>query len=397
MIIFIGWISFVLLAVLVIGGVYLWTLALASVRTTPAPGTGSRATRFAVLLPAHDEAVSIGRTVERLAELDYPADRYTIHVVADYCTDDTAFVAREAGAVVHERSDGPRGSKGAALSWLLNRVLGADPRPDAVVIFDADTQVHPGFLAAMDARISSGASIIQGRHRISNPEDGTYPALAAAMMRIDNRFGNQGRVNLGLSAKHMGDSICFRSEIIARYWRELGLTEDYALRQRLLMEGLNIDYEPEAVGAGEAPQSWAIARAQRARWLKGTYDSSRGRAFDMLIDAVRRRDHALFDGALQALLPSFSTLVLLAGLGLLIEGVLLRSARPTMLTSFAVGLFLLVIYPVVGLIIDRAPAHAYRALVAGPPFIIWRTVLALTSRHLGREITWRRTPRRSGR
>src|SRR5207237_7553717 len=134
--------------------------------------------------------------------------------------------------------EGPRGSKGAALRWLFARILDPDSKwspaapYDAVVIFDADTHVQRDFLRLMDARLSGGASVIQGQHRIRNPRDGWFPALTWAMFIIDNRLQNLGRTNLGLSAKNMGDSICFRADVLRRLgWGE-GLTEDYAFRQQ---------------------------------------------------------------------------------------------------------------------------------------------------------------------
>src|SRR5579864_2974975 len=43
-------------------------------------------TRFAILIPAHDEELLIGRLLLNLRELEYPADQYVVHVVADNCS-----------------------------------------------------------------------------------------------------------------------------------------------------------------------------------------------------------------------------------------------------------------------------------------------------------------------
>ena len=221
---------------------YLLLLALASVylASPPIRIRERPSTRFTIAIPAHDEASVIGATVRRLCALDYPAELFSVHVVADHCSDHTAALARQAGALVHERNEGPRNGKGAALMWLFQSIL--DNSCDAVVIFDADTQVDPCFLCIMDAHLARGAQVIQGQHIIRNPESGWFPALTWAMFLVDNRFQNLGRSNLGWSAKHMGDSICFRAEVLRKIgWGE-GLTEDYQLRQRLLLEGIRITY-----------------------------------------------------------------------------------------------------------------------------------------------------------
>src|SRR5215471_6383335 len=76
---------------------YLVVLTIAAVFASkhgPAPGRGQR--RFAVLVPAHNEEVLIGRLLHSLALLDYPRERLDICVVADNCSDSTAAIAREA-------------------------------------------------------------------------------------------------------------------------------------------------------------------------------------------------------------------------------------------------------------------------------------------------------------
>ncbi|MBO9532772.1 MAG: glycosyltransferase [Solirubrobacteraceae bacterium] len=66
----------------------------------------------AYVIAAHDEADVIGAKVSSTAALDYPRDRLRIVVACDGCTDDTAAVARAAGAdLVLEL---PRGGKMAA-------------------------------------------------------------------------------------------------------------------------------------------------------------------------------------------------------------------------------------------------------------------------------------------
>jgi 1,2-diacylglycerol 3-beta-glucosyltransferase len=374
---------------------YLLLLAFAAIRPPrPPAAVESPRCRFIVAVAAHDEVAVIRASVEQLLALDYPARLYRVHVVADHCSDDTAEMARRAGAVVHERTDGPRTGKGAALQWLLERVL-ADEWADAVAVFDADTRVEPRFLRLMDARFQGGELTIQGQHVISNPERGWFPALAWAMFLIDNRFQNLGRVHLGWSAKHMGDSICLRADIVRRIGWGDGLAEDYELRQRLLLSGIRIGYEPAAIGFGEAPPTWNRARPQRARWGRGALDASHRLARRLLIEGLRRRDGAMLDGALQAYLPSFSTLTLGSVLALAVQ-LLVNAWRGSTFSGVVVGAWavvvgLLLLYPLFGLALARAPARAYLAILSGPLFVVWRSWLALTARSGQRPVTWIQT------
>lgn len=374
---------------------YLFLLALASIRSASPLAISKRqpSHRFVIAIPAHNEVSVIQATVERLRTLDYPAHLFSIHVVADHCSDNTATVARRAGAFVHERDEGPRTGKGAALSWLFQRIL--DDSCDAIVIFDSDTQVDPDFLRIMDVHLTQGDQVIQGQHIISNPEGGWFPALTWAMFLIDNRFQNLGRSNLGWSAKHMGDSICFRADVLRRIgWGE-GLTEDYQLRQRLLLEGIRIVYEPAAKGCGEAARTWAQARAQRARWLRGTRDASQQFAQRLLIEGIKRRDAVLLDGAIQACLPSYSTLTMISVISLLIQVLVNWLIGPifsrTVVGAWTAIVGALFVYPLIGLALENAPFKAYLVILSGPFFILWRTWLALVARFGSKPVIWVRT------
>lgn len=389
-------ISEILLFLLMIPLGYLLLLALGAIRSASTPNIHSRipSTRFMIVIPAHNEVNVIGATVNRLLAIDYPSHLFSINILADHCSDNTAEAARLAGACVYERNEGPRSGKGAALSWLFQKILQED-RCDAVVIFDADTRVDPGFLRVMDWRLAQGDQVIQGQHIICNPEQGWYPALTWAMFLIDNRFQNLGRSNLGWSAKNMGDSICFRVDILRKLgWGE-GLTEDYHLRLRLLLKGVRIVYEPAAKGYGEAPLTWARARVQRARWLRGTHDTSQQYLKRLIVEGMKRRNLAMLDGALQASFPSYSTLSFLGLIVLAIEIPIDYYSESIILWpqtgAWAAIVVTLFAYPLVGLALERAPIRAYIAILLGPYFIVWRTWLALISRFGKKQITWIRT------
>src|SRR5262249_19752039 len=94
--------------------------------------------RISVLIPAHNEELVLGATLESLNAQDYPG-AFEIVVVADNCTDRTAAVALAGGALVLERTNLDERGKGHALNWGLARLLARPEPPDAFVIVDADT------------------------------------------------------------------------------------------------------------------------------------------------------------------------------------------------------------------------------------------------------------------
>jgi cellulose synthase/poly-beta-1,6-N-acetylglucosamine synthase-like glycosyltransferase len=119
-----------------------------------------------IVIPAHDEALVIGETLESLkAGL---GKRMRILVVADNCTDLTAELAREAGVEVIERKDLQHRGKGFALAFAADH-LRADP-PDVFAVMDADCSTDAASLEALVA------SAFEGR-----------PSQAINLLRADRR------------------------------------------------------------------------------------------------------------------------------------------------------------------------------------------------------------------
>jgi 1,2-diacylglycerol 3-beta-glucosyltransferase len=389
-----------LLAVVIAAGLAYLYLLLAAGRPRPKSETvhGKEAAfRFAVAIPAHNEAGVIGATVRQLRRMSYPPDRFDVHVVADHCSDDTAAVAQAAGAEVHVRNDGPRGRKGYAVDWLIQRLL-ADPRGyDAIAIFDADSRVDAGFLTEVVPYLAAGAQVVQGRHVIANPDASRFAALADADMRLNNRIRNQAKENLGLSARLMGDAMVFRREVLERYpWIGAGsLTEDRDYGIYLVTQGVRIRFAPEAVSVGQAVTRWKDATPQRLRWYGGAFQLQRRYVRALASRVVRQRDLDALDKLLELSLPPFSLLVLGSVLVLIAQALLnWLGEQPVIWPVISIGLVGLAgLFPFLGLAATGAPRVDYSALLMGPLYVFWRAGIALHVRLRPGRIAWVRTRR----
>jgi hypothetical protein len=98
-----------------------------------------------VLIPAHNEEVSLPGTIASLVGQSHPPER--IIVVADNCTDGTESVARAHNAEVFV-TVGNADKKAGALNQALRRLLGNLGDNDIVMCIDADTVLDEGFFAA---------------------------------------------------------------------------------------------------------------------------------------------------------------------------------------------------------------------------------------------------------
>jgi GT2 family glycosyltransferase len=115
-------------------------------RATRWPAAFARSPGGAIIIPAHNEAAVIGRTLEKLAPV---AGQVEIIVVCNGCTDATASVARSFDGVrVIEIA---RPSKTAALN-AGDDAAQAWPR----LYLDADIEIHPGAVRAVFAELERG-------------------------------------------------------------------------------------------------------------------------------------------------------------------------------------------------------------------------------------------------
>ena len=150
------------LFVIIIGLYHILVAVFAFIGDNKAKVLSDKKHRFAMVVAAHNEQTVISEIVDSLKDLDYDKDKYDIFVIADNCDDDTAKIAREHGADVHERfSDGDRG-KGYALNWMFGRIFEMDKQYDAICVFDADNIVHKNFLNEMNVKFNQGFKAVQG-------------------------------------------------------------------------------------------------------------------------------------------------------------------------------------------------------------------------------------------
>jgi cellulose synthase/poly-beta-1,6-N-acetylglucosamine synthase-like glycosyltransferase len=357
------------------------------------PGTRQRS--FAIIIPAHNEASVIASTISRLQAQDYPSHLFDIYVVADHCTDDTASIVRASQAVCYERSEGRRGRKAYALQWLIERVVDAETNYDAVVVFDADSQVDPRFLESMDAAMSSDSPVLQGRHVIADPGTSILAGLASADMHLNNLLRNRAKENLGLSCRLMGDAMCFATNVLRQHgWPADSLGEDREYGLYLLSHGVRVAYVADAVSVGQAAPGWASASAQRVRWYSGVRRIRTRFAVRLLSLGLRQGSWAALDQALELFLPPFSALVLLS-VGVASAHLFWGSLRPLLPLSASLGAAVAwIAVPFLGLQIAGAPRSVYRALLFSPLYLVWRLWIGLKANLRAERVQWVRTRRR---
>jgi len=349
---------------------------------------------FVVLIPAHNEQDILGTLLDSLAALDYPKDRYTVHVVADNCTDSTANVARATGWVyVHERFDKIKRGKGYALNWLLHELEENHLSYDAYVILDADSVVVPTFLQSMARELAQGAQAMQACNTVLNISASPSTALRFIALTLVNHVRPLGRNGLGASSTLSGNGMCLSRTLLRRYpWQAYSLSEDYQYYLTLVRHGERVRYVPEAVVRSQMPTTFAQMRTQDVRWesLEGG-QKTWWVALKLLGSGLRSRDFTRIEAVAELLTPPLSFLVCYCLLAF-VASLLLWSLPGLLLSLILVGG--LICYVGTALYLVRPPRKVYRAFLHAPGFMIWKRwvyfVLRRSKKHTSE---WIRTSR----
>jgi cellulose synthase/poly-beta-1,6-N-acetylglucosamine synthase-like glycosyltransferase len=383
---------------LLANAVYLYYPMVGAIGARVRPKDDSKApavppSRMAVLVAAHNEELVIGPTVSALLAQRYPKNAFEVFVVADNCQDETATVARRAGATVYERFTDAPSTKGQALHFLWKQLPRG--RYGAVVIVDADNQADPTFLSAIASELAHGFPVVQGIRRAKNDEDGGTAGLDALTELCTHRVGAAGRRWLGLNGPIMGSGVAYHATLFDRLIKEVGTTvvEDCEWQAKLALENVAIIWTDRAVIYDEKTAKPAAMQTQRNRWMAGRGQVARAYVKPLLKSFFATGNWNALDMAAFLLTPP--RVLTLAGFGgmWLLSLAHVPGAWPAALWFVCLALF--AAYVCLGLYLDGAPARAYMALFKGalllPRFALQMagaTWKALT----GARVRWVATP-----
>ena len=267
------------------------------------------------VIPAHNEAAAIGPVLDNLRAALREGDRML--VVADNCTDQTAQIARTAGAEVIERHDPERRGKGYALQFALDH-LRASP-PATVVFVDADCLFAPGALLRVAAIAAARKRPAQALYLMKAPAD-AGPRLQAAEFAwaFMNNARMRGLQRLFGVTRFTGAGFAAPWSLLADLDLASGeIVEDLALTMTLIRKGAPPLLVRNALVTSEFPTDDAALVRQAARWSIGSMRYSARAAFSALAEGVAQGRPAQIGAAIDLMIPPLTVFgAALAGLAL---------------------------------------------------------------------------------
>lgn len=346
----------------------------------------------AVLIPAHDEAAGITATLSELARVAPAGTR--VLVVADNCSDETAALARAAGADVVARNDPTARGKGYALAFGRDHLAREPSVPDVVIVLDADCRLAPGSVEALAAAAAARDTPVQAVNLIAaDLAAAPMVQISSFAMLVKNLYRSRGMQRLGGAALLTGTGMAFPWALFARAdLANESIVEDLALGIDMVRAG----HPPLLLGdagVSSAPAHADDALAQRTRWEHGFLQVVRRSALPLLASGLRRASLAEFLLGLHLLVPPLALLLLVAMAMLALLASLVPaggSTTPTIVAGAMLGLGLVLVFAA-WLAGGRRYLRA-SALLRAPLYILWKLPLYVGFLRKP-ETRWNRTPR----
>ena len=276
--------------------------------------------KFMAIVPAHNEEAVIKNLVESLNAQNYPKELYDIYVIADNCTDATAELAKEAGAIVLKRFDEKNKTKGHALNWFIKQKIEENADYDALCVFDADNIVDKNFLKNMNKKLCQGEEVVQGYRDIKNPTDSWIAGGYAIFYWMMHRFYHLARYNLGLSPLLNGTGFMVKFDLLKpNGWQTITLTEDIEFSLINIAQGRKLGWAVDAIVYDEQPVSFKASWSQRSRWTVGHLQCMKEYTGKLINGVKEYKTLMNFDGALYLFgIPMMLLTFLLLGVNILL-------------------------------------------------------------------------------
>ena len=344
----------------------------------------------AVLVPAHDEAAGIIKTINTI--VPQLTDRDRLVVIADNCSDRTAELCRQWDVTVIERYDQQHKGKGYALDYGL-QFISQDP-PDVVIVFDADCQVHPGTIDNIAWLAEVAQRPIQPINILKPPVQANPKSVISAMaFMVKNLVRPIGLDRIGIPCLlTMGTAFPW-SVIRHAPLASNNIVEDMQLGIDLAIAGHPPLFCSQGQVTGVLPQKEQAANSQKMRWIHGHLQTIFTQVPRLLKASLSQRRFDLLAIALDLCIPPISLLVigwLITLLGGLLVGILQGKWTIAILSSIE---GMLIFVSIIGTWTKFARNDIpLKTLLNIPLYLLWKIPIFLAF-WIKRQQIWVRTER----
>jgi 1,2-diacylglycerol 3-beta-glucosyltransferase len=243
----------------------------------PEPYPTSYCPHVAIMVPCHNEATVIEKTILGLLALDYPS--FELWVIDDRSTDTTPAVLAQLQTQLQtqhpdrlhwfSRPSTATPGKSAVLNDARKRV---GPLTQVVAVFDADAAIAPNFLhALMPLLADDRVGAVQARKVMSNAHENLLTLCQQYEYCLDAHFqSGRDAVHGAVELRGNGQLIKTRALDAVGGWNEATLTDDLDLSTQLHLAGWDVRFAHKVLVQEEAVRKFLPLLRQRRRWAEGS-------------------------------------------------------------------------------------------------------------------------------
>lgn len=232
--------------------------------------------KVSILVPAHNEAKVIVKTVISLLNLNYPHEKYEIIVINDNSSDNSTQLLTEIQkknpnrrfTVINTNAETGGKGKSNALNIGFSQCDGK-----YIVIYDADNTPEKNALLYLVSEIEQDDSLgaVIGKFRTRNKNVNLLTRFINIETLSFQWMAQAGRWQLFKLCTIPGTNFIIRRSIIEAIggWDEKAIAEDTEISFRIYLMGYYIKFLPIAVTWEQEPQTIKVWFLQRTRWVKG--------------------------------------------------------------------------------------------------------------------------------
>lgn len=229
---------------------------------------------ISILVPAHNEAKVIGRTVESLLLLNYPKSKMELIVINDNSSDNSKEILENIKDRYNNynftiiNTDSLTGGKGKSNALNIGYTIS---KGDFIAVYDADNTPDKNALRYLVQTIVMDDELgaVIGKFRTRNKN------LLTKFINIETLsfqwMSQAGRWQLFNLCTIPGTNFILRRSIIEEIggWDSKAIAEDTEISFRIYKLGYKIKLVPQSITWEQEPETVKVWIKQRTRWAKG--------------------------------------------------------------------------------------------------------------------------------
>lgn len=231
---------------------------------------------ISILVPAHNEAKVIGRTVESLLLLNYPKSKMELIVINDNSSDNSKEILENIKDRYNNynftiiNTDNLTGGKGKSNALNIGYTIS---KGDFIAVYDADNTPDKNALRYLVQTIVMNDELgaVIGKFRTRNKNKNLLTKFINIETLSFQWMSQAGRWQLFNLCTIPGTNFILRRSIIEEIggWDSKAIAEDTEISFRIYKLGYKIKLVPQSITWEQEPETVKVWIKQRTRWAKG--------------------------------------------------------------------------------------------------------------------------------